>query len=36
MAVKEVIHFPFQAQLADRLPFPARILPEPVAESPPK
>jgi hypothetical protein len=36
MAVREVIHFPFKAQLSTRLQFPARFPPEPVAESPPK
>jgi hypothetical protein len=35
MAVKEAIHFPFRAQLTRRPMFPARIPPEPVAESPP-
>jgi hypothetical protein len=36
MAAKEVIYFPLRAQLSTRLWFPARILPEPVAKSPPK
>jgi hypothetical protein len=35
MAVKEVIHFPFRAQLTRRAMFPARIPLEPLAESPP-
>lgn len=35
MAAKEVIYFPLRAQLSTRLWFPARIPPEPVAESPP-
>ena len=34
MAVREVIYFPFQAQLSTRQQFPALLLPEPVAESP--
>jgi|ERR1035438_335343 hypothetical protein len=36
MAAKEVIHFPFGAQLSMRLLFPALLPPEPVAESPPQ
>jgi len=35
MAVKEVIHFPFRAQLSRRLRIRVYIPPEPVAESPP-
>jgi len=35
MAVKEVIHFQLGAQLSAHLLSPARILPEPVAKSPP-
>ena len=35
MAAREVIHFPFRAQLSSRPMFLARIPPEPVAESPP-
>jgi len=35
MAVREVIHFPFRAQLSKRQVLPAYIHPEPVAESPP-
>ena len=36
MAAKEVIHFPFGVQLFARPQFPASVLPEPVAESPPQ
>jgi hypothetical protein len=36
MAAREVIHFPCGAQLSTRFNCPARIPPEPVAESPPK
>jgi hypothetical protein len=35
MAAKEVIHFPFFAQLASRSFFPVQFPREPVAESPP-
>jgi hypothetical protein len=35
MAVKEVIHFPFLAQLSSRPLFPGLPSPEPVSESPP-
>ena len=35
MAAKEVIHFPFGAQLPTQLQFPALVPPEPVAKSPP-
>ena len=35
MAAKEVIHFPFWAQLSERPVFPARLVPEPVSEPPP-
>jgi hypothetical protein len=33
MAVIDVIHFPFWAQLATRPRFPALLLPEPIAKS---
>jgi hypothetical protein len=36
MAAREVIHFPFGAQLSTRPKFPVLPLPEPVAESPPR
>ena len=36
MAAKEVIHFPFGAQLSTHLQFPALVPPEPVAKSPPQ
>ena len=36
MAVRDVIHFPFWAQLSTPLWFPALLLPEPVAKSPPE
>ncbi len=36
MAVKEVSHFLFEAQLSTRPQFPALLPPEPVAESPPQ
>jgi hypothetical protein len=35
MAAREVIYFPFRAQLSTRLRFPALLAPEPVAQSPP-
>jgi hypothetical protein len=35
MAVKEVIHFPFRAQLVVHREVPALFPPEPVGESPP-
>jgi len=35
MAAREVIHFPFWAQLASRPLLAVRIPPDPVAESPP-
>ena len=36
MAAKEVIHFPFGAQLPTQPQFPVLVPPEPVAESPPQ
>jgi hypothetical protein len=36
MAARQVIHFPFRAQLSAHLRFPSLLLPEPVAKSPPK
>jgi hypothetical protein len=36
MAAREVIHFPFGAQLATRPQVPVLLPPEPVAESPPQ
>ncbi len=36
MAAREVIHFPLWAQLPTHPVFPARLLPEPVAEPPPQ
>jgi hypothetical protein len=35
MAAKEVIYFPFLAQLASHSFFPVQFPPKPVAESPP-
>jgi hypothetical protein len=36
MAAKDVIYFPFGAQLSTRLWLPSRVPPEPVAKSPPQ
>jgi hypothetical protein len=36
MAARDVIHFPLRAQLSTRVWFPALLLPELVAKSPPE
>jgi hypothetical protein len=36
MAARQVIRFPFRAQLSTHLRFPSLLLPEPVAKSPPE